>query len=196
MPQQLTDNAAALRLFLTEDIYLIKGELSQTIVSAVAEAEPIKSVENKVEIPSTEPVSKAFQEPIEPISKDWNFKFVGKNQKKILILVNDAANDVSTEEGREVLRKLVKAIELTGNDFALVNYAQYSGASFSDFKKFFKCEVLLSFGVDCASLKIPQSDIHKLVQHRNTRIVVTHRLDILDGPNKKMLWSSLQQLKS
>lgn len=205
MLNQLTNNAEALRLFFTEDVYLVKDN------SQSASVEPLMVVAER-EAPVTAPVLPKVEAPVikeevivvqpttqpeaiaEPV---FDFKYLGKNQKQILILVNDSANDVSTEQGRELLRKLVKAIELTANDFALVNYANYSGAKFQHFKATFNCSLVLSFGVGAKQLDLPEQTLHQLSLLENIQFVFTHNLHDLDSDqlSKKVLWGSLQQLK-
>lgn len=143
MTNQLTSNAEALRLFFTEDIYLVKDEFKAAFVEPVKEVQEVAQTESIV-LPKTE--AKVYEEPIadllmvqEPnmVSKPkLDFKYLGKNQRNILILVNDSENEVSTEQGRELLRKLVNAIALTAKDFALVNYANYNTATHADFNDF------------------------------------------------------------
>ena len=166
MGTQLTSNAEALRLFFTEDIYL------------VAESNPM---EEKV---------------ITKKSKA-EFKFLGKNQKRVLILVNDPINDVSSEQGRELLRKLVKAIDLTANDFALVNYANYTSEKYTDLNGFFDCKLMIAFGVAPAELDLPTQPFHQLVSYSEATHVFAKNLHDLDADlaSKKILWASLQQLK-
>jgi hypothetical protein len=168
MANQLTSNAEALRLFFTEDIYL----LPEDNVTAVVEKN-------------------------ESVKVNVAFKYLGKNQRNILILVNDHQNDVSTEQGRELLRKLVKAIGLTANDFALVNYAAYKEQKFNDFKAAFNCDLVLAFGVEAADLGLPQQVQHQLINYGDIKLVFTTNLADLDQDqaSKKLLWASLQQLK-
>ncbi len=162
MANQLTSNAEALRLFFTEDIYLI------------SKTPDVNAVELKTD-----------------------FNYLGKNQKNILILVNDDKNEVSTEKGRELLRKLVKAIDLTANDFALVNYAHYTSEKYEDLKNFFNCTLILAFGVRAADLGLPTQPLHQLVNYNTIKLLFTSNLDDLDSDqtSKKTLWASLQQLK-
>ncbi|RZK41446.1 MAG: hypothetical protein EOO90_11105 [Pedobacter sp.] len=166
MSSQLTSNAEALRLFFTEDIYLVQDETVDLL-------------------------------PSEAQKTTLSFKHLGKNQKNILILVNDTENEVSNEAGRELLRKLVKAIDLTANDFALVNYAKYAHAKYSDLYKFFDCKLLLAFGVGTVQLGLPDVVLNHLAKHDGTNLLFTKNLADLDNDqmSKKILWSSLQQLK-
>lgn len=181
MANQLTSNAEALRLFFTEDIYLV-SKASEIMPALEVLSSKTDEVEHEV-FTSKKP--------------NTDFKYLGKNQKKILILVNDNQHDVSTERGRELLRKLVKAINLTANDFALVNYAGYTSEKFEDLEGFFNCKLLLAFGVSATDLNLPVQPLHQLANFNNIQLLFTTNLDDLDGDQagKKILWASLQQLK-
>jgi len=201
MNTQLTSNAEALRLFFTDDVYLVNDQ-TQSIT-----AEPVIITNRKVEdttivapvaqVEQATPVLSIVEEPKPVFEKKVEFEYLGKNQKRILILVNDNTNKVSSVQGTELLRKLVKAIELTNNDFALVNYANYTNASFEDLKSFFKCELILSFGVAMRTLGLAEQPLHQLFVVDNVKFVFTKNLHDLDSDqvSKKILWGSLQQLK-
>lgn len=204
MTDQLTSNAEALRLFFTEDIFLIKNKTEAAIskpVTAASEVLPNESaVLPKVEMPVyKEPVAvlPTLEEPVVAAKPKFDFKFLGKNQQNILILVNDSENDVSTEQGRELLRKLVNAIALTAKDFALVNYANYQTATYADFNEVFACKLVLAFGVNPQQLALAAQPLHQLQQIGEAKLVFTSNLHDLDSEpaSKKVLWGSLQQLK-
>ncbi|MFD0939250.1 hypothetical protein [Pedobacter boryungensis] len=200
MDNQLTSNAEALRLFFTDDIYLVKDDVQNAFVELVNRSpdiaqkiegtSPVKEINDIADLPLV------VEEPKPALKKE--FKFLGKNQKGILILVNDNENKVSSEQGTELLRKLVKAIELTNSDFALVNYANYVGATFEDLKGFFNCQLVLSFGVGTQQLGLATQALNQLFTVGNTRLIFTSNLHDLnsDQPSKKILWTTLQQLKN
>ena len=205
MSNQLTSNAEALRLFFTEDVYLVKNELQNAFVEPVKvnvdlpqPAVVVMPIVNDKPIEQAPVLPNIVEEPKPTLKKIFDFKFLGKNQRHILILVNDKQNDVSTEQGRELLRKLLLAINLTGKDFALVNYANYEDASFEDLNSFFKCQFLLSFGVTANQLGIQEKALHQLMQHNETKLVLTTNLHDLDSdqPSKKVLWGSLQKINN
>jgi len=180
MGNQLTSNAEALRLFFTEDIYLVPES------NSIAKTEvPIAAV-----LTTADPNVVAIQR------SKTEFKYLGKNQKNILILVNDQENEVSTQQGRELLRKLVKAIGLTANDFALVNYSAYTSDDYEALYTFFKCRLMIAFGVDTTMLNLPAQPMHQLVDYAEAKLLFAknlHDLDV-DPASKKVLWTSLQQL--
>lgn len=167
MPNQLTNNEKALRLFFTEDVYLV-DESHQT----------------------------AFTEEIVTLPQAKEFKYLGQNQKQILILVEDVENEVSTEAGKVLLRNLLKAIHLTTGDFALVNYAHYKQTPFDELKRFFQCRLLIAFGVSAADLKLETQALNQVVMQQDTKVILTKHLPLLDkdAAAKKVLWLSLQQI--
>lgn len=217
MENQVTNNANALRLFFTEDVFLVKDE-SVEIVHHVAVApvlpQPVvesKSGENTtlpmqnstISAPEVVEVIQVQQESVEilpvitPSVRENSFKFLGGNKKSVLILVNDPQHDVSTEKGRELLRKIVKAVDLGTADFALLNYAHYSGVNFVALHQFFKPIIMLSFGVEIADLELNYEWKNEIINHETTRIIFAPNLHLLDSDlsAKKQLWANLQKIK-
>ncbi|MCZ4245345.1 hypothetical protein [Pedobacter punctiformis] len=216
MENQVTNNANALRLFFTEDVFLvadksvkIQPEVQMEPVLEVAanlgspEVPAIQNTENEQisekKIPNLvkEYPENAEKAPVaeEPVAEKV-FKFLGGNKKSVLILVNDKNNDVSTEQGRELLRKIVKAVELATPDFALLNYASYAGTNFIELHQFFKPQLLLAFGVNTADLNLDLIWQHEIIVHETTRMIFAPELHQLDGDlnAKKSLWGNLKKL--
>lgn len=181
MVSQLTTEEQGLRLFFTDDIYLV-DEIQQP------ELIQMQSIENKVVINLAEPVQTQTQTP--------QFKFLGSNKRNILILVNDVENDVSDEKGRELLRKIVKSVNLTANDFALLNYAQHRGAEFSQLMTHFSSVIVFAFGVSPQQLGLNHHPENTVVREGDVMLIFSAELRKLEeDPNsKKVLWGSLKQL--
>lgn len=220
MGVQLMDNAAALRMFFTDDVYFVGGDEVADAASATQEpavpgiSSTMPAAQNGVNVAVSVPISVAVPMPVAevpavlntpvealpvlpvPESKSHEFKYVGKNQKCVLILVNDAENPVSTERGRALLRNIVKAIQLSASDFALVNYSGYKSAKFSDLSAFFTCRLVLAFGVAPTELGLMEYPQNKLVVEEHVQMVFSADLDVLaaDQNGKKTLWGSLKQL--
>lgn len=177
MAEQITQNPEALKLFFNEDIYLISSEM----------------------LPETAPAdSLAMALPPEgPVSQKRTYEYLGKNAKNILILVNDSRYPVSTEEGRELLWKIVKAINLTAKDFAVVNYAACPGSTFDELASFFKPQLLLCFGLGPEALGLIAQEQHVLSQQKSVNTIFSLDLHELNGTlaAKKVLWGSLKQLQ-
>lgn len=183
MGEQLAAGADALRMFFTDDIYLINGD--ETVLHTAA-----------VELPA-EPVAAAAVEPVTAIAEPAVFKYLGKNQKNVLILVNDSQNETSTERGRELLRNIVKALQLSANDFALVNYAAYENALFSSLTSFLSSKLVLSFGVTPVQLGLDNKPANTIVMEGDVQLVLSRNLDALADnlDEKKALWGSLKQIQ-
>jgi len=217
MENQLTNNANALRLFFTDDVFLVEdksvimqADVASKQVFATQEKSfsEIKSEDNQAkESASNESIQSApskiypenvvnttiLEEPVQPKS----FKFLGGNKKSVLILVNDNVNDVSTEQGRELLRKIVKAIDLSTPDFALLNYASYLDVGFIELHNFFKPQLMLAFGVGTNHLKLNLIWQNEIIVHEDTRMIFAPNLHDLDADltAKKNLWANLQIIK-
>jgi DNA polymerase III psi subunit len=169
MDSQLTANEAALRLFFTDDIYIVNDSDHQ-IDAGVLKAEPQQEA--------------------------LAFKFLGGNKRNVLILVNDRENEVSDERGRELLRKIVKSVNLSAADFALVNYAAYPDVKFEQFQSYFSPALVFAFGVTAAQLALPEQVQNTIVLQGHVRLIFSAELKALDqdAATKKSLWGSLQKL--
>ena len=124
------------------------------------------------------------------------FKFLGNNKRNILIIVNDKANDVSDEKGRELLRKIVKSVNLSAADFALLNYASCDGADFNELLSSFSSKLIFSFGVSPSQLNLPDHPFNTIIDQAGVRMIFSLELRQLeeDMVAKKVLWGSLQKL--
>ena len=187
MNSPLTAGTAALHLFFTDDVYLVNEPGLQ--LDAVGSSPEIAPLQQESPVQTSSPAASPVQEP--PV-----FKFLGKNQRNILILVNDAQHEVSDEAGRELLRKIVKSVNLTANDFALLNYAGHSGVSFKLLLEHFSCSLVFAFGVKPAQLALTDHPQNTIVNEGPVRLIFAHELRSLDQnpAEKKALWASLQNL--
>lgn len=217
MENQVTNNENALRLFFTEDVFLVEDKSVKIAFEAIEKpvfADTAIPVNELVEsestnenplviaiIPSEEAknypkptdIPQIVEEPVAP----KGFKYLGGNQKSVLILVHDKMNDVSTEQGRDLLRKIVKAVALGTSDFALLNYANYLGTDFIELHQFFKPQIMLSFGVEALNLKLNLTWQNEIILHETTKMIFAPNLHDLDSDinAKKSLWGNLQKLK-
>ncbi|WP_214226880.1 hypothetical protein [Pedobacter sp. B4-66] len=188
MVSQLTTNGEGLRLFFTDDIYLVNEpdstlkEESQTYL--------------KEEVPSLAQPSVVSEPAVSLIKEQPEFKFLGNNNRNILILVNDEQNDVSDEKGRELLRKIVKSINLSASDFALLNYAKYKGASYEQLKARFSSVIVFAFGVSAEQLGLKKHPENMVITEGGVKLIFSSALQKLDEDTngKKVLWGSLKQL--
>lgn len=206
MSEQLTSNPEALRLFFTEDIFLVNSNTSASLTSIITEmrAPETPAVQMSLQeeppapesqIPAIAPLSEALvQQTSEAV--ELQFQYVGANERNILILVNDEQYPVSSLQGRELLGNILKSINLNRNDCALVNYAGCDHASFAQLQDFFKPQLVFAFGVSPNQLGISKADSNTIVLQEETRLIFSSNLDALSGDpaTKKLLWASLKQI--
>lgn len=201
---QLITNAEALRLFFNDDVYLT-ADHAVLANQASHETEQTQTLATKLDTEQTKPATNheekiaTLPKPEEPVAAypaNFDFKYLGKNEKSILILVNDTQNPVSSPQGTELLRKLVLSINLKNADFALVNYANYTTAKFEHLHSFFACKLVISFGVTPVNLGLAEQLRHQLNVVNNIKMIFTHNLHDLDTDlaAKKALWATLKNL--
>jgi hypothetical protein len=174
MSNPLTAEPEALHLFFTDDIYLVPEQVP------AAAAVPETPLPEAVELPQP------------------TFNYLGGNKRNILILVYDEQHQVSDEAGRELLRKIVKSINLATPDFALLNYAGYKTASFAQLAAFFSPKLVFSFGVSPRMLGLSAAHAQdSLVKEGATSCIFSSELRALDQDPaaKKTLWSCLKNLQ-
>ncbi|WEK19781.1 MAG: hypothetical protein P0Y49_01250 [Candidatus Pedobacter colombiensis] len=181
MDNQLTADKAAMHLFFTDDVYLVNEPGIQLATPVIHQNIPVST----------------SQPAVLPAALPADFKFLGNNKRNILILVNDEQNEVSDELGRELLRKIVKSVNLSANDFALLNYAKYKGTGFKALQDYFSSTLIFAFGVTPVELSLAASHPeHVVVQEGAVRMIFSAELRALDKnpAGKKALWGSLQNL--
>jgi hypothetical protein len=131
------------------------------------------------------------------LKQEPSFIYRGKNGRNVLILVYDEVNDVTTEEGREVFKNIVKAKNLSADDYAIVNYASYNTSSFNELRRFFNAKVILAFGVNSLQLGILDYPQHTIINHEGVQLMFSadlHELS-MDLKIKRALWTALKDME-
>jgi DNA polymerase III psi subunit len=212
MSDQLTNNPEALRLFFTEDIFLVKespevqsthSRTNEPELSQVTEAQGADS-SSQVHLPSLHAPVSLSQASVTLPAIDLKapeqaavpFKYVGANERNILILVYDTEHPVSSIAGRQLLGMILKSINLDRNDCALLNYASCEGADFTQLHAFFQPQYVFSFGVTPNQLGLPGATSNSIVTQADSKLIFSSNLDALseDPATKKLLWASLKQI--
>jgi len=196
MGNELTTSGDGLRLFFTDDIYLV----DEPSPAKGLAPEGVDAQQN-VQMPAT-PVAAlpVFSEPSVGLTKTSRpkveYKYLGNNKRNILILVNDAAHDVSDENGRELLRKILKSVNLSTADFALLNYHRYQESSYAELMAHFASTIVFAFGVSPLQLGLNQHPLNAVVREGEVMLVFAAELKQLDADlnGKKALWGCLKQL--
>jgi hypothetical protein len=170
MAEQITRDTEALKLFFTEDIFLIPNEVFPT--------------------KEEEPAAAAKQ--VEKIK----YSFIGQNARRILIMVKGEEYPESTNTGVALLWNIVKAIKLDPNDVAVFNYSAYPNLQLEELQAYFQPQLLISFGVESTALNLDNQPLQVLVNLEKMNAIFSLTLQGLDEDlnSKKLLWKSLQQL--
>lgn len=80
-------------------------------------------------------------------------KYVGSYQKGILILVDDEQNEVSTEDGKILLKNILKYLKVEKNEFGIINLNRNKSILWDDIKSQLNPEKIIAFGIDWQQLK-------------------------------------------
>jgi hypothetical protein len=145
--------------------------------------------------PKGEPVETAAKEKSE--SSNYQWKFLGNNNKKVLILVNEPAAVFLKDEELSFLTRMLGACKLTLADTAIVNIHQEQERNYQQLISFFNCTAALLFNVSPADLDMPVDfPYYQLQNISGCTFLQSPPLAILE-PNEKergKLWLSLRKL--
>lgn len=177
MEKLITHNRNALRLLMTEDLYIIDKDASQSTVQATSEPEQILP-----EVKTEE-------------SKQISFSYLGENNRYFLILVDDASHPELNTAHKEMLMKIMAAKKLEMRDLAIVNLAKYQGVSFDELKAFFSCNRLTLFGIAPQVIGLPAIGSNEPVNHLGTKILATFSLGEMSSntDKKREFWNVMKE---
>lgn len=181
MPSSLiTDHPLALRILMTEDLYLLDEAIEKLPVIPEAIAEPDKpTIEER-----------------KPVETPISFSYLGDNNKYILLLVDDKAHEFCSPQNLETLTNMLKAKQLEIKDIALVNLSRHAGANFKALKNYFACSKLVAFGIDPAQLDIKGIASNQITPFENVKVLATYRIDEMqaDVAKKRTFWNEMKTL--
>lgn len=124
------------------------------------------------------------------------FKFLGKNAKRILVLVSVTDSIFLADEALDFLTKMLDACQLSLADIALVNVSDEK-VFYQQLVEQFSPECFLLFGIAPADIDLP---IHfpnfQLQKYNNCSFVTAPSLQVLAGSTaeKKLFWTALKTL--
>jgi hypothetical protein len=174
-----TNHLLALSLLINEEIYLVKDQVNDT----------------KLQKPS-QPKEKAndiVEQTINTQDKP-SFRYLGENNKYILILVKEPEAEVLKKEDLNFLLKILSAIKLDLNDVAIVNIEKNQNLNFKALKDFFACNKIITFGINPKILEITTAVANKKSFFEDTPILGTWELSKLqqDVSKKTIFWNELK----
>ena len=126
--------------------------------------------------------------------------YLGSYEKKIIVLVNDEANNYTNDANLTFLAGILKACKLNMLQIALINFNN-NPVDFLKLKKEMMPEFLLLFGVTTLQVELPfDMPFYQVQQYSNCHITTAPSLIVLNKENaqaiaeKKKLWKSLQKM--
>ena len=125
--------------------------------------------------------------------------FLGKNEKNILVIVQEENVLYLPDESLNFLIGILNACKLSLSDIALLNFAKNQDLNYKTVQEKFRPGIILFFGVEPASLEFPLQFPHYQLQSYNKQTYLSApALNLLaaDVSEKKQLWTCLQKLFS
>ncbi len=197
MSNLLSQNSNALRLLMTEDLYIIYEKEQVQIINS----EPQPEINKKLDSISDQAVANELvQEPKEliemPVTSETTreFSYLGENNKFFLILFNEPnQKDISSIQ-KETLLKIMSAKGMELRDFAVLNLYQYPGVRFDDLKEFFSFNKIVLFGVDPQQIALSSQSANQIIKIEGAKILSTYSIDemIKDTTKKREFWSVMK----
>ncbi len=199
MSNLLTKNSNALRLLMTEDLYILP-ENKQPIPNKVEQSSEINS-QKASEVPDL-PVSKIPVQVLEEvppqktaeIEKTKAFNYLGENNKYFLILFNEPNQKDISNIQKETLLKIMSAKGLELRDLAVLNLNQYPGVNYTDLKEFFSFNKIVLFGIDPQQISLSSQSSNQIVKLESAKILCTYGIDemIKDTTKKREFWNVMK----
>jgi hypothetical protein len=129
--------------------------------------------------------------------KEAQLAFLGENQKRIAVLVNDPEAIYLSDGSLNFLLGILTACKLSMADIALVNITQNSSLNYMAITEILGAEKILLFGVSPSDIELPLQFPHYQVQRYNNQVYLfSPGLPSLekDKAEKMKLWACLKQV--
>ena len=144
---------------------------------------------NSAKAPTQPTSNKAIQ------TAGW--KYLGENQKKILVVVRYTDAVHIPDKHLSFLSKLLAACNLNLADVAVLNFQDHSSSEFNEILNYFKPKVVLLFDVESGEFGLPMIFPQFQVQaHKDTMFVTSPSLETIE-PDKTLkgkLWVCLKKI--
>jgi hypothetical protein len=137
------------------------------------------------------------KQPVTVSSATATFAYLGNNQKKVIVIVNDDSAIYLSDISLNFLLGILAACHLTMADIALINMAQNKDLVYTQISEKINAEKIILFGLGPGALKLPLEFPHYQLQSYNNQVYLSAPdLGILntDRAEKTKLWGCLKQL--
>ena len=174
----MEENKELLKYIYHEDLYIV----DEPAVSA--NTQPVIEEEIKSDLSENKP---SIVQEVKPVT------FFGRNEKGILILVNDPTNDFLNQKDLKFLMKIIESgLRYSNNDFALVNVAKYPTVQILDEISY---NFLLSFG-RCNLKSENDSSRYQITENDGKKVLFADNLTEIsvDQAKKKLLWKAMKTM--
>jgi hypothetical protein len=124
-------------------------------------------------------------------------KYLGKNNKNILILVNEESLPFLTDDHLSFLTNILSACKLSLADIALVNVHSLPASGIPDVMDELKSQKIISFGIEPLNMGLPvQFPFFQVQRLDNRTYIYSPELAVIekDKSQKQNLWTSLKTL--
>lgn len=123
-------------------------------------------------------------------------KYLGENQKNILLLIQNESEAYLNEELFNLLTNILNACKLGMQDVALTNAATYPGLTLADYKTAIPVRQCIIFAVTPGSIGLPPMQTYQLETHEQLPVLYSDALQLIatDKNLKGRLWMGLKQL--
>lgn len=175
MSNLITKDSHALRLLMTEDLYILTEQESDILIQA-------EKVIEKPEVKIIEP------------AEVREFYYQGENNKYFLILFDNLQHEEMNMLHKETLLKIMSAKGLELRDLAIMNLNQFQGVSFNELKEFFSCSRIALFGIDPQRIKLPELSLNQIEKLDGAKVLCTFGLEemINDTTKKREFWNVMK----
>jgi hypothetical protein len=130
-------------------------------------------------------------------ASDSDWKSLGENKKKVLILVNYQDSVYLPDNDLELLTGILGACKLSMADVAIVNHNNCPDATYKELVTFFKSKIVLLFAIEPASFGLPMNFPHFQIQpFAENSFLFSPSLKELENDKvlKSKLWVCLKRL--
>lgn len=182
MSNLITKNGQALRMLMTEDLYILTEEDSAIL----------PHTEKAIELP--EERTAALLEKIPGPAESPEFFYQGENNKYFLILFNNSQHKEMSMLHKETLLKIMSAKGMELRDLAIMNFNQFPGVGFNELKDFFSFNKLVLFGIDPQQIALPAISLNQIEKHAEAKILCTFNIEemINDTNKKREFWNVMK----
>ena len=175
MSNLTTRNIHALRILMTEDLYILPEE--ENLIPENAEKIIAKLPEKEAEAP-----------------EESIFSYLGENNKYFLILFEEHQHKEMSGQHKETLLKIMSAKGLELRDLAIMNLSQFKSADFKSLKEFFSFNKIVLFGIDPQRISLPNLSLNQVETLENAKILCTFGIEemINDTLKKREFWNVMK----